>query len=73
METALQMKFDGDKFANDIFEKRLKQNLSLRELEKITGVKHWIIHKMEEGQQPPVDAFGKMCAWLNVSTDKYFI
>lgn len=66
--------FDYKSLSRDVLNKRLKENLSFRSAEKITGVKGHILFSIEVGKQVPTCVnMAKVLTWLGRSANTYFV
>lgn len=60
------------KLANDILSARTKEDVSFRELSKILEIDKATLYRIECGEPPKLEAFFKICRWLNKPMEYYF-
>lgn len=75
-EIKMKQKFNQKKLAADILAKRVKDNLTFRQLDKATelrGVSYSQIQRIETGQvMPAADTLAMVCNWLSKPVSNYF-
>lgn len=70
------MKFDNKKFADDVFNKRTEDRTktpTLRDIGSKIGVGYATLSRIERYGMPDLETYAKVCNWLNVSMDTYFV
>lgn len=65
------MKFDKEKFRNDMILGRVSKGMSLRELSLETGVSPATLNRIERNKNVDMDTFCKCLTWLGKKPKKY--
>lgn len=68
-----KQKFNASKLAKAVINKRIKDNLSLRDIEKSEGISITTIRKVEaQTMVPGADNLAKICNWLGKNVQDFF-
>lgn len=65
METPRRYKLDYETFGAAVAERRKKLGLSLRAVERASGVTHSVIGSVEAGRACQAETYWNLCRWLN--------
>ncbi len=66
------MPFNHDVFTSDINNKRLVDDLNLRQAARQIGISASTLSRIENGNPPEIETFGRICQWLKEPPSKYF-
>lgn len=67
----IEWEFNIHQFQHDLFKDAYKGR-SLRKIEDETGVSAATLSRIQNGKQPEMDIFLKLCSAMDVSPSKYF-
>jgi transcriptional regulator with XRE-family HTH domain len=65
-------RFNRTRLYSSLERQRRELDISFREVGRQVGVDVMTVLRLAEGMGPTMEAYGKLCAWLDVGLDEFF-